>query len=117
MNTWGFTCWQPILAYGKNPYLANRLGSRPDIIISNERSEKNIHSCPKPLNVWCDILKKGSINENDIVLDPFMGSGTTAVACLKLKRNYIGFEISKEYCDLAEKRIKENKRIIRRQVL
>jgi site-specific DNA-methyltransferase (adenine-specific) len=55
--------------------------------------------------------------ENDIILDPFMGSGTTAVACLKLKRNYIGFEISKEYCDLAEKRIKENKRVIRRQVL
>jgi len=82
-----------------------------------KEAKKNIHSCPKPLNVWCDILKKGSINENDIVLDPFMGSGTTAVACLKLKRNYIGFEISKEYCDLAEKRIKENKRIIRRQVL
>jgi site-specific DNA-methyltransferase (adenine-specific) len=41
-----------------------------------------------------------------IVLDPFMGSGTTAVAAKKLKRNYIGFEICPEYCKLAEKRIK-----------
>jgi site-specific DNA-methyltransferase (adenine-specific) len=39
------------------------------------------------------------------VLDPFIGSGTTAVACKKLNRNYIGFEISKEYCKIAEDRI------------
>ncbi len=42
-----------------------------------------------------------------IVLDPFMGSGTTALAAIELERKYIGFDISKEYCDLAEKRIKE----------
>jgi len=42
---------------------------------------------------------------SNIVLDPFMGSGTTAVACKELQRNYIGFEISKEYCDIAEERI------------
>lgn len=47
-------------------------------------------------------------NENDIILDPFMGSGTTAVACIDTNRNYIGFEISKEYCDIAAVRI-ENK--------
>ena len=44
-------------------------------------------------------------NEGDTVLDPFMGSGTTAIACINTKRNYIGFEISKEYCDIAEERI------------
>ncbi|HOV22334.1 MAG TPA: site-specific DNA-methyltransferase [bacterium] len=43
--------------------------------------------------------------ENGIVLDPFMGSGTTAIASIKLGRKFIGFEISKEYCELAEKRI------------
>ena len=42
-----------------------------------------------------------------IVLDPFMGSGTTAVACIKTNRKYIGFEISEEYCKIAEKRISE----------
>ena len=44
-------------------------------------------------------------NENDIVLDPFMGSGTVAKKCLELNRYFIGFEISKEYCELANKRI------------
>jgi len=45
-------------------------------------------------------------NENDIVYDPFMGSGTTAKMALKNNRKYIGSEISKEYCDIAEQRIK-----------
>ena len=40
-----------------------------------------------------------------IVLDPFMGSGSTAVGAIKLKRHYIGFDCSQEYCDLAEKRV------------
>lgn len=44
-------------------------------------------------------------NENDLIYDPFMGSGTTAVVCRKLKRNFIGSEISKQYCDLIEKRL------------
>jgi len=43
---------------------------------------------------------------NETVLDPFMGSGTTAVAAIKLKRNYIGYDINEEYIKLAEKRIK-----------
>lgn len=45
-------------------------------------------------------------NENDLVLDPFMGSGTTAKMAKLLNRNYIGFEVSKEYCDIAEERLK-----------
>lgn len=46
-------------------------------------------------------------NPGDVVLDPFMGSGTTAVAAIKSGRNYIGFELSKEYCDIAKARIGE----------
>lgn len=46
-------------------------------------------------------------NEGDLVLDPFMGSGTTAKMALETNRNFIGFEISKEYCEIAEKRINE----------
>ena len=44
-------------------------------------------------------------NENDLVLDIFMGSGTTAKSCIITNRNYIGFEISKEFCDIANERI------------
>lgn len=46
-----------------------------------------------------------STNENDVILDPFMGSGTTAIACKELDRNYIGFELDKDYYDIAQERI------------
>ena len=42
---------------------------------------------------------------DDVVLDPFMGSGTTAVAAVQNQRHYVGFDISEEYCTLAEERI------------
>ena len=44
-------------------------------------------------------------NPNDIVLDPFMGSGTTAKMAILNNRNYIGFELNQEYCKIAERRI------------
>ena len=52
-------------------------------------------------------------NKDDIVLDPFMGSGTTGKMAYQNNRNYIGFEISKEYCDIANKRIDDVKAQIR----
>ena len=45
--------------------------------------------------------------KEDLVLDPFMGSGTTAIACKRLGRRYIGFEISKNYCEIAKERIEK----------
>ena len=50
-----------------------------------------------------------SSKENDIILDCFMGSGTTAVACQDLKRNFIGFEIESKYCDIAKERLNRSK--------
>ena len=44
-------------------------------------------------------------NEGDVVMDIFMGSGTTAKMCKLTNRNYIGFEISEEYCQIAEERL------------
>jgi len=104
-NSWGFTCWQPILAYGKDPFLANGMGARQDIIENIESSPKNGHPCPKPIKFWVKLLLRGSVKETDIIYDPFMGSGTTAIACIKTDRHYIGSEISEEYCKIAEKRI------------
>jgi len=106
-NKWGFTCWQPILAYGKDPYRENKMGARPDIIQSNERSQNFGHTCTKPIEFWKTLLLRGSVKETDIILDPFIGSGTTAVACQNLKRNFIGIEISPEYCKIAEDRLKQ----------
>jgi len=107
-NPWGFSCWQPILAYGKDPYLEKGLGSRPDIIMSNKTTEKWIkHSCSKPIDLWRKILLRGSLNETDLILDPFMGSWTTAVACQNLKRNFIGCEIDKDYCEIGRQRLRQ----------
>lgn len=102
---WGFCCWQPLLCYGKDPFLSNGLGRRPDIIMSNEKSIECEHPCPKPLGLWEQVLLRGSVNEGDLVLDPFLGSGTTAIACQNLKRNWIGIEISPEYCEVARNRL------------
>ena len=62
------------------------------------------HPAPFPEQLIKDHILSWS-NENDLVLDPFMGSGTTAKMAKENKRNFIGFEISKEYCDIANNRI------------
>ena len=105
---WGFCCWQPILAYGKDPYLQNGKGRRPDIIESNEQSNKNLkHSCPKPLNFWKKLLLRGSVFEGDVVCDPMNGSGTTTEVCKILNRKFVGIDQSQKYCDIAEKRLQQ----------
>jgi site-specific DNA-methyltransferase (adenine-specific)/modification methylase len=71
------------------------------ICMGNER--KN-HPTQKPIKAIIWLIKYLS-NENDLILDPFIGSGTTAVACKSLGRRFIGIEISPEYCDIARKRV------------
>ena len=66
--------------------------------------EAKKHPAPFPFELARDHIVSWS-NENDIVLDPFMGSGTTAIAAIREKRNFIGFELNKEYYDMACKRI------------
>jgi len=62
------------------------------------------HPTCKPLELVKRFIAISS-DVGDIVLDPFIGSGTTAVACKQLRRHYIGFEINPEYCEIARKRI------------
>lgn len=64
------------------------------------------HVCPFPEELVERCLKICT-DCDDIVLDPFMGSGTTAVVATKMKRKYIGFEISDDYCAIARKRVSE----------
>jgi len=101
---WGFCCWQPILAYGKDPYLQAGKGRRPDIFIKTELSADSKHPCSKPIDIWRMILLRGSINTDDIILDPFLGSGTTLRACLDTNRKCIGIEVSEKYCEIAANR-------------
>jgi modification methylase len=67
---------------------------------------KNGHPAPFPVALIDRII---SSTNSKIVLDPFMGSGTTAIVAMGLKRNYIGIELSPDYCEMAEKRIEKNK--------
>ena len=62
------------------------------------------HPAVYPIKLALDHIESWS-NPGDVVLDPFFGSGTTGVACQQLKRNFIGFEISAEYCEIARKRL------------
>lgn len=64
------------------------------------------HPAPFPEELPRRLIELYSF-EGDIILDPFMGSGQTAIASLKSNRNFIGYEIDKNYCELTEKRLKE----------
>jgi len=106
MNSWGFTCSQPIYYYGKDPYLATRQGSRPDSFSTTEAAPPNGHPCPKPLGTMRWLVRRGSLH-GETVLDPFMGSGTTLVAALNEGRRAIGIEIEERYCEIAAKRLEQ----------
>jgi len=71
----------------------------------NAESAKRVgHPAPFPIDLPYRLIQLYSFT-SDIVLDPFMGSGTTGIAALKSARNFVGFEISQEYIDLVNKRI------------
>jgi site-specific DNA-methyltransferase (adenine-specific) len=108
MSNWGFCTWQPILVYGKDPYLENRKGSMPDSfshIETRNKIEKDNHPCAKPIDIWRKILIRCSLE--GLICDPFMGSWTTARACKDLGRDFIGFEISEDYCKVGEERLRQ----------
>lgn len=81
--------------------------------IPPERNNQTNHPAPFPLQLAIDHIKSWT-DENDVVLDCFMGSGTTGIACLELKRNFIGIEIDEQYFEIAKNRInkKTNKKTI-----
>ncbi|HWP82166.1 MAG TPA: site-specific DNA-methyltransferase [Bacteroidota bacterium] len=94
--------------FGKNiSNWLNRNMAYPDNVLhmATESSNKN-HSAAFPLALPEWFIKLFT-RQGDIVLDPFLGSGTTAVAAKKNRRNYIGIDISSEFCSIAEKRLKQ----------
>jgi site-specific DNA-methyltransferase (adenine-specific) len=100
-NSWGFSCWQPIFYYGSDPY-----GARAhDSFQSVERADENGHPCPKPVNQMIWMVNRASL-PTETVLDPFMGSGTTGVACANLGRKFIGIEMEPDYFNIACERIR-----------
>ena len=77
--------------------------------ISTPQAQEKVfgkHPTQNPLALLERIIE-ASTKENDLILDPFMGSGTTGVAALKLNRRYVGIDVEKQYVALAEKRISD----------
>ena len=103
-NQWGFTNFMPVFFYGVCPTISS--GASHTVLNSNATSERNGHPCPKPLE-WMRWLVSLASRANDLILDPFMGSGTTLVAAKQLGRRAIGIEIEEKYCEIAAKRLSQ----------
>ena len=100
-SPWGFCCYNPVLFYGKRP----RIGGGPTATVMYNPGETNIdHPCPKPIKFMTWTIETASLKDQT-VLDPFMGSGTTGVACVQLERRFIGIELEPKYFDIACRRI------------
>lgn len=67
-----------------------------------------VHPCQMPVDVMRRAI--GVIDPEYVIIDPFMGSGTTAIACIKEKRHFIGFELNPKYYNIAQQRIEREKR-------
>lgn len=72
-----------------------------------EKGEYNIHKTVKPLAICKYLISLSAFAKEAIILDPFVGSGTTAVAAKELGKRYIGIDSNKEYIKIAERRLKE----------
>jgi site-specific DNA-methyltransferase (adenine-specific) len=77
-----------------------------------EIAERCDHVTPKPVDLIENIIKHSS-NDGDIIMDSCMGSGTTAIACIRTNRHFIGFEIDAHYCEIANKRIELERQQLR----
>ncbi len=73
----------------------------------NEKGEFNTHMTVKPLSLCEHLIELSCFSENAIILDPFVGSGTTAVATKKLGKNFIGIDTNQEYIKIAQRRLRE----------
>jgi len=120
--TWHKT--NPVPSFRKVNYLSSTefiwIGSKGKYKTFNFKHQKNmhnfyetsnssgyketIHPTEKPLKLIEHFISIHT-NKGDLVLDPFLGSGTTALACLRLQRNFIAFEREEKYCQIAEERI------------
>lgn len=112
---WGWSQWQPILLYGED--VSRGTASVGGVFKSDRihfsggaagirKADGGGHTCPKPLEFMRRLVARFTL-PGETVLDPFMGSGTTGVACVKQGRKFTGIEMEPTYFDIACKRIEE----------
>ena len=85
------------------PFISGGCMASKESILKKDNKSK-IHPCQMPMKLAERCIKFSS-NKNDIVLDPFIGIGATALACKKLNRHFIGFDTNKEYIKIAKERL------------
>ena len=97
-----------LLRKGKDKPI-NNCGTSDLLSFANKRDKRNganIHDSQKPISLF-QCLIENSTKEGEIVFDPFMGSGTTALACIRSRRSYLGCEIDKNYYELIKSRVEQ----------
>lgn len=100
--------WKPILWYVKRAYPNGRGFIKDMVKISKFDGVKKKYHKWQQSEQWADFfISKLTFTENDIVLDPYFGSGTVGVVAEKLNRRWIGIEIDIKYCEIAKQRILE----------
>ena len=89
----------------------NNCGTSDILVVPNKKTKdkdgNNLHDTEKPIKLM-EILIENSSKENDIVMDPFMGVGSTGIACVNTNRNFIGVELDENYFNNAKERIENN---------
>lgn len=109
-NRWYMkNCEFTVFFYKGQAKTINNPGSQQVHMFKNPVGDK-LHPTEKPVKLFQFYIENSS-NEGDLVLDPFMGSGTTAVACKKCGRNFVGFEIDSKYYEIIEERLSETKQL------
>ena len=94
-----------IIFFQKGRRLIN--GKRDSNVFVYNKTKNKLHPTQKPVDMTEYMLSKFS-DEGDVILDPFMGSGTTGVACVNTGRNFIGMELDRNYFKIAEERINKS---------
>lgn len=112
MGTFYMSQFEYILFLRKGKAFQINNCSTPDILtFPNKKTKgadgKNIHDTEKPIGLM-QVLIENSTQEGAVVMDPFMGSGSTGVACVNCNRDFIGIELNEHYFNIATERIKQH---------
>ena len=117
-------CGKYYMGQVEHIFLLRKGGDKPindcgtsDILSFPNKKDKanngeNIHDSQKPIGLFQTMIENSS-KEGEIILDPFIGSGTCAIACMRTNRHYLGFELDKKYYDLTKDRIRTEKQTLR----
>lgn len=102
----GYNAWEPIFVYGDTRHVCLGQDYLKYNVLNFSKGPEKEHPCPKPLSLWRVLAEKFS-RPDALILDPFMGNGTTLRAAKDLHRKAIGIEIEEKYCEIAAQRLSQ----------